>query len=179
MRNYNMTYMDLAIKMAENRVDTVTCSPDTDGSNYTTNFITMYDEVSDFMKRFSDQHLGRIVTPELYYYWLLGIVEIAEDYNCGILFKVENTSLNLTVKPVELKHKMDLAFEFKKDKKKNNNNKQNSQYHQKRLSDDDEKYLRDCCNHIDVEKIVKWVDKKMDEAFNKGYDAGADYYRNY
>lgn len=49
----------------------------------------------------------------------------------------------------------------------------------KRLSDEDEKYLRECCTHIDVEKMVKWVDRKMDEAFNKGYDAGADYYMNY
>ena len=110
---------------------------------------------------------------------LLGIVKIANDYNCNISFDINGDLLNVIIQQSELKAEMDMGVKYNKNNEKNKKNNKKYQYHKKRLSDDDEKYLRECCTHIDVEKMVKWVDKKMDEAFNKGYDAGADYYMNY
>lgn len=172
-----MNYMDIAKAMVKNMVFDINYSIDTGCDGYINrDYIELYVKISDFVKRFSEQYLHQIVRPELYHELLLGIVKIANDYNCNISFEVEGNILNVIIQQSELKAAIDIVGKYNKNNEKKN---KNYQYHAKRLSEDDEKYLRECCTHIDVEKMVKWVDKKMDEAFNKGYDAGADYYMNY
>lgn len=178
-----MDCMDIAKAMVKNRVFDINYSIDKgcDGG-INTNSIKLYYEIYDFVKGFSEQYLNQVVRPELYNELLLGIVKIVNDYNCNISFEVEGNILNVIIQQYELKTAIDIVGKYNKNNENNKNNKKNKktyQYHKKRLSDDDEKYLRECCTHIDVEKMVKWVDKKMDEEFNKGYDAGADYYMNY
>lgn len=172
--------MDLARALVKNRVLNINYSIDNGCDGYiTTHSIKLYYEIYDFAKYFYEQHLNQVLTATLYNDLLLGIVKIANDYNCNISFDINGDLLNVIIQQSELKFEMDTVGKCNKNNEKNKKKNKNYQYHAKRLSEDDEKYLRDCCTHIDVEKMVKWVDKKMDEAFNKGYDAGADYYMNY
>ena len=167
--------MDIARAMVKNRVLNINYSIDNGCDGYiTTHIIKLYYEIYDFAKYFYEQHLNQVLTATLYNDLLLGIVKIANDYNCNISFDINGDLLNVIIQQSELKAEMDMGVKYNKNNEKNKKNNK-----KKRLSDDDEKYLRECCTHIDVEKMVKWVDKKMDEAFNKGYDAGADYYMNY
>ena len=178
--NYNMDCMDIAKTMVKNRVLDINYSIDNgcDGG-INTNSIKLYYEIYDFAKHFYEQHLHQVLTPALYNDLLVGIVKIANEYNCNISFDIEGNLLNVIIQQSELKAEMEIVDKHNKNNEKNKKGNKNYQYHKKRLSDDDEKYLRECCTHIDIEKIVKWVDKKMDEAFNKGYDTAADYYRGY
>jgi hypothetical protein len=177
---YNMDCMDIAKAMVKNRVFDINYSIDTscDGG-INTHTIKLYYEIYDFAKHFYEQHLYQVLTPTLYNNLLLGIEKIANDYNCNISFDIEDNLLNVIIQQSELKVAMEIGDKYNKNNEKNKKKNKNYQYHKKRLSDDDEKYLRECCTHIDVEKMVKWVNKKMDEEFNKGYNAGADYYMNY
>jgi hypothetical protein len=175
--DYNMDCMDIAKTMVKNRVFDINYSINTgcDGG-INTDSIKLYYEIYDFAKRFYEKHLYEVLTPTLYNDLLLGIEKIANDYNCNISFDIEDNLLNVIIQQSELKVAMEIEDKYNKNNKKI---KRIINITKKRLSDDDEKYLRECCTHIDVEKMVKWVDKKMDEEFNKGYDAGADYYMNY
>lgn len=170
-----MDCMDIAREMVKNRVLDINYSIDTNGY-IDPHYIKLYGEIYDFAKDFYEQNLYKVVTTELYNDLLLGIIKVANDYNCNISFEIKDSLLNVIIQPAELKNEMDIVGKYNKNNKKKN---KKYQYHAKRLSDEDEKYLRECCTHIDVEKMVKWVDRKMDEAFNKGYDEGADYYMNY
>lgn len=175
-----MNYMDIAKAMVKNRVLNINYSIDNGCDGYiTTHTIKLYYEIYDFAKYFYEQHLNQVLTAALYNELLLGILKIANDYNCNISFDIEGNLLNVIIQQSELKAAMDMVDKYNKNNEKNKKENKKYQYHKKLLSDEDEKYLRECCTHIDVEKMVKWVDKKMDEAFNKGYDAGADYYMNY
>lgn len=175
-----MDYMDIAKAMVKNRVLNINYSIDNGCDGYiTTHTIKLYYEIYDFAKYFYEQHLNQVLTATLYNDLLLGIVKIANDYNCNISFDIDGDLFNVIIQQSELKFEMDIVGKCNKNNEKNKKKNKKYQYHARRLSEDDEKYLRECCTHIDVEKMVKWVDKKMDEAFNKGYDAGADYYMNY
>lgn len=90
--------MDIARAMVKNRVLNINYSIDNGCDGYiTTHIIKLYYEICDFVKRFSEQYLNQVARPELYNELLLGIVKIANDYNCNISFEVDGNILNIII----------------------------------------------------------------------------------
>lgn len=93
-----MNLMDIAKTMVKNRVFDINYSIDTDCDGYINGYyIELYVEICDFVKRFSEQYLNQVARPELYNELLLGIVKIANDYNCNISFEVDGNILNIII----------------------------------------------------------------------------------
>lgn len=93
-----MNLMDIAKTMVKNRVFDINYSIDTDCDGHINGYyIELYVEICDFVKRFSEQYLNLVARPELYNELLLGIVKIANDYNCNISFEVDGNILNIII----------------------------------------------------------------------------------
>lgn len=98
-----MYLMNIAKKMVKNRVFDINYSIDTGCDGYINGYyIELYVEISDFVNRFSKQYLRQIARPEIYHELLLGIVKIANNYNCNISFEIEDNILNIIIQDLQI-----------------------------------------------------------------------------
>ena len=141
--------------------------------NFNTNIYEKINEdLQEYIINYMHPYIGQVAMADVYYQLLVGLEEIVKGkYGCNIMFSTAEQSLNITVSRATLEIELNIE--------KTINKKSEGIQQVKRLNKNDEEYLRNCLEHIDVEKMVKWVNKKMDEEFNNGYDTAADRYRGY
>ena len=171
----NMDYMEIAKEIIKNRIYNLNFNY----KNFNTNIYEKINEdLQDYIINYMHPYIGQVAMADVYYQLLVGLEEIVKGkYGCNIMFSTTEQSLNITVSRGTLE--IDLNIEKLANKEKIINKKSEGIQQVKRLNKNDEEYLRNCLEHIDVEKMVKWVNKKMDEEFNNGYDTAADRYRGY
>lgn len=171
----NMDYMKIAKEIIKNRIYNLNFKY----KNFNTNIYKKIDEnLQDYIISYMHPYIGQVAMADVYYQLLIGLEEIVKGkYGCNIMFSTTEQSLDITVSRPTLK--IELNIEKFANKEKTINKKSEGIQQVKRLNKNDEEYLRNCLEHIDVEKMVKWVNKKMDEEFNKGYDAAVNRYRGY
>ena len=165
----NMDYMKIAKEIIKNRIYNLNFNY----KNFNTNIYEKINEdLQEYIINYMHPYIGQVAMADVYYQLLVGLEEIVKGkYGCNIMFSTAEQSLNITVSRATLEIELNIE--------KTINKKSEGIQQVKRLNKNDEEYLRNCLEHIDVEKMVKWVNKKMDEEFNNGYDTAADRYRGY
>lgn len=165
----NMDYMKIAKEIIKNRIYNLNFNY----KNFNTNIYEKINEdLQEYIINYMHPYIGQVAMADVYYQLLVGLEEIVKGkYGCNIMFSTTEQSLNITVSRATLEIELNIE--------KTINKKSEGIQQVKRLNKNDEEYLRNCLEHIDVEKMVKWVNKKMDEEFNNGYDTAADRYRGY
>ena len=165
----NMDYMKIAKEIIKNRIYNLNFNY----KNFNTNIYEKINEdLQEYIINYMHPYIGQVAMADVYYQLLVGLEEIVKGkYGCNIMFSTTEQSLNITVSRATLEIELNIE--------KTINKKSEGIQQVKRLNKNDEEYLRNCLEHIDVEKMVKWVNKKMDEEFNNGYDTAANRYRGY
>ena len=165
----NMDYMKIAKEIIKNRIYNLNFNY----KNFNTNIYEKINEdLQEYIINYMHPYIGQVAMADVYYQLLVGLEEIVKGkYGCNIMFSTTEKSLNIIVSRATLEIELNIE--------KTINKKSEGIQQVKRLNKNDEEYLRNCLEHIDVEKMVKWVNKKMDEEFNNGYDTAADRYRGY